>query len=393
MKLKNFGSTVAFLLLCVSAALVVTGCDEGMNMVDPIIKDPITDPGKKNPEVTIANIATGGDTSVTISGTSTDVPAGEVVTITLGDTVTATATVDEAGAWSVTVPPSKTAQLAPGTVVVTATAQKVTAESSFEHTAPQPEPTLTVSTVTQADDGSVTVSGTSTELSAGETVTVTLGDTVTVTTTTDAIGAWSATVPAAKAAQLAAGTTAVTAATSTAQGTSSFERTVPEEVPSHGIVVSTEVEQIMLDIAIDVFGADDPNLKRKYEADKSQYGIVFEVGAEVSAAAAAFRRFVEYENKKWALAISGNFDNDELAYQYYEEAYGFSIDFAISLVHNVYLEEIPEDKKFLSTGWQVFDIGMEYLLLQLANPGATEEELEGLLRESIRAGKVSIASS
>ncbi len=330
----NFLNTVAFLLLCVSAALIVTGCDEGMNMMDPIIKDPITDPGGKD---------TGNTGEMKQPGEDDDPGSGES---NPGETKT---------------------------------------------------PTITIGTVAQADDGSVTVSGTSTELAAGETVTITLGGTVTVTTTTDATGAWSVAVPATEAATLAAGATAVTAAAGTATGTSSFERTVPEEVPSHGIIVSTEEEQIMLDITIDVWGYDDTEkgrrlLKYQYDFFNSQYGAVFEVGAEISAAAAAFRRFVEYENKKSVLAVSGNFNSVDLN-QYFEEAYGFSAEFSESLVHDIYLEEIPEDKKFLSTGWQAFDIGMEYLLLQLANPDASPEELEELLRESIRAGKVSIAST
>ena len=74
-----------------------------------------------------------------------------------------------------------------------------------------------------------------------------------------------------------------------------------------------------------------------------------------------FQRFTEYEHKKWIYAYSPIKD-PELPEQLYAEAYGFSFDFAVSLVHDVYLEEKPEDKKLLSIRWQVFDIGMEYLL-------------------------------
>ncbi len=331
MKLNNFLNTVAFLLLCGLTALIVTGCDEGMNMVDPIIKDPITDPGGKD---------TGNTGEMKQPGEDLDPGSGEP---NLGETKT---------------------------------------------------PTITIGTVAQADDGSVTVSGTSTDLSAGETVTITLGDTVTVTATTDNTGAWTVTVPATEAATLAAGATAVTAAAGTATGTSSFEHTVPEEVPSHGIVVSTEEEQVMLDIMIEAYGEDRRNLKRLYEARKAQYGVVFEVGAEISAAAAAFRRFVEYEKKTWVLATSNINIEEELRLldQYYEEAYGISADYSDWLVHNIYLEEKPEDKKLLSIRWQTFGIGMEHLLLRLANPDASEEEILELLRESIRAGNVTIAA-
>ena len=333
MKLKNLGSTVAFLLLCVSAALIVTGCDEGMNMVDPIIKDPITDPGGKD---------TGNTGEMKQPGK--DVNPGEQ---NPGETET---------------------------------------------------PTITIGTVTQADDGSVTVSGTSTELAAGETVTITLGDTVTVTATTDKTGAWSVTVLAADAAQLGTGTVMVTAtAKNIAEDERSFEHTAPEpeeEPTGHGIVLHTEADRIKLEVIIDVWGHDDTErgrelLKVRYDILTTQYGSLFNVETEIGKE--TFRRFVEYEYKKLALAESGNFDGDLLD-QYYGEAYGFSVDFAISLVHDVYLKEKPEDKELLSSGWQVFGIGMEYLLLQIANPDASDEELTELLRESIRAGNVSIAS-
>lgn len=227
----NFLNTVAFLLLCGLTALIVTGCDEGMNMMDPIINDPIVEPGTD--PVNNGEMKKPGE----------DADPGE----------------------------QNPGEQNPGE------------QEPKEETPPStPEPTITIGTVAQADDGSVTVSGTSTDLAAGETVTITLGDTVTVTATTDNTGAWSVTVPATEAATLAAGATTVTAAAGTATGTSSFEHTVPEEVPSHGIIVSTEVEQIMLDIVIEIYGADDRNLKRRYEARKSRYGAVFEVGAEIS---------------------------------------------------------------------------------------------------------------
>ena len=105
-----------------------------------------------------------------------------------------------------------------------------------------------------------------------------------------------------------------------------------------------------------------------------------------------FQRFAEYKHKTWILAYSGDLGNEALVKQYYAEAYGHSYSFAVSLVHDVYLEEKPEDKKLLSIRWQVHGIGMEYLLLQIANPDASDEELIELLRESIRAGNVSIAA-
>ena len=327
-------------LLVILLGLIVIGCDEGMNMVAPVIDNPTVEPGTKDP---ISN-----------------------------------------GEMKQSEEPSEP-------------------EKSEEPTKPEvpAEPTLTINSAAQADDGSITVSGSSTELSAGETVTITLGDAITVTTTVNNQGAWSATVPAAKAAQLSAGTVPITATAGTAKSTESFEHTPeePEEEPAgHGIVVSTAEEQVMLDIVLEASGYDDSTatdkerriIKNEYNYITAQYGSLFDVNTEVGRA--TFRRFAEYEVKKWELATTGGGLTNAALKQYYGEAYGFSYAFAVSLVHDIYLKEKPEDEKLLSIRWQVFDIGMEYLLLQIANPDATEEELKELLRESIRAGKVTIAA-
>ena len=259
-----------------------------------------------------------------------------------------------------------------------------------------PAPTVTIETVTDEEDGSITISGTSTNVQAGETVTIVLGDAVTVTATTDASGAWTATVSATEATALTAGTTAVRAATGTATGTSSFEHT-PKEVPGHGIIVSTEAEKIKLDIVLAVSGYDNNTatakerriIKNQYDFVTSQYGSLFDVETEVGRA--TFQRFVEYEFKKWDLATNGSPNNDAaLSDQLFEEAYGISADYSDWLVFNIYLVERPEDRHLLRR-WQTFDIAMEHLLLRIANPDATEEEILELLRESIRAGKVTIA--
>ena len=403
--------------------LTVTGCDEGMNMVGPVITEPGEEPmdtpegpittngemkqppdesPEKQPEptpqsepekpktpvpeepkptVTIDTVVQADDKSVTISGTSTDVPEGAKVTIVLGDgAITLKSTVDKDGAWSVTVPAKKTAQLAPGTIAVTATAKKVEAESSFE-IAP---PTLTIDTVVQADDGSVTVSGTSTDVSAGETVTITFGGALKVTATTDEAGTWTATLSGTKAANLVVGTVGVKAAADTAEDTSSFENDPPEMV--HGIVVSTDVERIMVNIVADVYGEDDPYLERKYEARKAQYGSLFDL--ETEEGQAYFRRFVVYKYEQDNLFdVVDDEERWALRDESFERAYGFSASFGEWLVLEVYLKETGEK---ITGIWQKNDISMEYFLIQIANPDATEEELLELLRESIRAGNINI---
>ena len=93
---------------------------------------------------------------------------------------------------------------------------------------PIPEPTVTIGSAAQQDDGSIVVSGTTTDVPEGTTVTVTLGDTVTVTATTDSAGAWTVTVPAEEAEVLPAGTVTVTAVTDEATDTDSLVITEPE---------------------------------------------------------------------------------------------------------------------------------------------------------------------
>lgn len=124
-------------LFFIIAALCVlcTGCDEGMNMIDPIVK-----PGDPEPTVTINTVVQADDGSVAISGTSTDIPEGAEVTIVLGDdAITVKTTVDKDDTWSATVPAKRTAQLTAGTVAVTAAAggAKATSSFSFEQ-APEP---------------------------------------------------------------------------------------------------------------------------------------------------------------------------------------------------------------------------------------------------------------
>ena len=79
----------------------------------------------------------------------------------------------------------------------------------------------------------------------------------------------------------------------------------------------------------------------------------------------------------------------ERRYQAFYEVFGFTDEFAERLVFDVFLEEWPEGATGLKF-WQNIDIAVEYRYLQLHNPDATEEELIELLRESIRAGEVTI---
>lgn len=91
-------------------------------------------------------------TAQTLSGTTSDVEAGRVVTITLGEQ-TFSATVNANGSWSVTIPPEVLSALAAGSVTITATVSNAagivvteTREVSVEAPGIPAEPGVTLTT-------------------------------------------------------------------------------------------------------------------------------------------------------------------------------------------------------------------------------------------------------
>ena len=254
----------------------------------------------------------------------------------------------------------------------------------------EPEPTVAIATAVQMDDGSIIVSGTSTDVPEGTAVTVTLGDVVTATATTDVNGNWTVTVPATEAETLNAGTVAVTATAKEATADSSFEYTVQT---TYGIPTPTEEDRIKVEIFASVVDPEEEVVfVLIYEGIDEDYGTLFDLETEVGRE--TFKRFVEYDYKQILLARNPPTSFDEklkIKDEYFEEAYGISADYGEWLVREVYLQEKPEDEYLLGVGWQIESIAMEHLLLRIANPNATEEEILELLRESIRAGKVTIA--
>ena len=332
-------NTVFFLIILASAVILTTGCDEGMKMAGPMMMEPAEKPA---------------DTPPTMMGDMKQ-PEPETPAPSEQDPET----------------PEEPAEV--------------------PEEPETPVPTLTISTAMTMDDGSVTISGTSTDLPVDEVVTITIGETLTVTAVVNEDGMWSVMVPATETMDLVAGTTTVTAVADTATTESSFEYTSKQ----------LRAEQIMTDIINEVFfeytGETATNgekriLQIKHKDIKERYGPLFDVETEVGYA--TFKRFAEYEYKTLGLLLQPQpFKRElELLDQYFEETFGFSTDYAKSLVFDIYLEEKPEDRKYIGSGWQHFDIAMEYLLLQIANPDATEEDLHELLRESIREGNVTIAT-
>ncbi|QXP53700.1 gliding motility-associated C-terminal domain-containing protein [Cellulophaga sp. HaHa_2_1] len=155
----------------------------------------------------IVNAAEDGD--VTISGTTTDVEAGQTVTVTFDDgtnpVVTTTATVNPDGSWTAT--DADISGLDNGTITVKADVTDVALNPATDNdpiTLDNSAPAIDITTpvevddiVNAAEDGDVTISGTTTDVEAGQTVTVTFDDgtnpVVTTTATVNPDGSWTAT--------------------------------------------------------------------------------------------------------------------------------------------------------------------------------------------------------
>ncbi|WP_205692235.1 beta strand repeat-containing protein, partial [Cellulophaga sp. Z1A5H] len=153
----------------------------------------------------VVNAAEDGD--VTISGTTTDVESGQTVTVTFDDgtnpVVTTTATVNSDGSWTAT--DADISGLDNGPITVTADVTDVALNPATDNdpiTLDNSLPTIDITTpiegdnvVNAAEDGDVTISGTTTGVEDGQTVTVTFSDgTNTVITTATVSGdTWTAT--------------------------------------------------------------------------------------------------------------------------------------------------------------------------------------------------------
>ena len=159
----------------------------------------------------IINAAEAGE-NVTISGTTSNVPETQTVTVTVGDAdpaVELTGPVDELGNWSVIITPAQAADAgltdgAPVTVTADVSDGETGATVQANLSADTTAPTIAIDTVEAggaalgpvmniAESGAdLTISGTTTDAEADQTVTVALGG-ETFTTTTDGTN-WSLTI-------------------------------------------------------------------------------------------------------------------------------------------------------------------------------------------------------
>lgn len=409
----TFATATALLAIFILASLtlLVVGCDEGMEMAkdvvgpamepeaekteEPVIagdmKQPETDqPGNEQedpeptPTITIDGVTNEEDGSIMVVGSGTNLPKGTAVTVTMGDITVTTATKSKKGVWSVTVPAAEAETLPMAAVTITASAEGAT--SSFEYVPPVP-PTITIENVTNEEDGSIMVTGTSTNLPAATVITITLGD-VTMTATADEMGVWSTTVPAAEAERLPAGAMDVTAEADTAATVYRFRNVPPVDETA---LAAAEAERIQIEIINDVYKNYSGTFEQQKSSIISKYGGLFDMNTEIGRS--TFRRFAEFHQTKLNLARSYHLTSEEktkIAEQAFESAYGISFDRSTELVYEIYLDERPEDKALMNRLWQSHGIAMEYLLIRLDHPDATEEEWLELLRESVRAGNVSI---
>lgn len=171
----------------------------------------------------------------TLSGTTTNVEAGQIVNITLGE-ATFTATVLASGAWSVSVPAETLSALTNGDVTISVSVSDLAGNPAASTETLTVDTTLggiAINTIAgdnkinagEAGDG-VIVSGTTSDVPEGTNVTITIG-TFTTTVQTAADGTWSYTLSPAELALLPEGDNTVVVTTiTTANGTVSSEQPI-----------------------------------------------------------------------------------------------------------------------------------------------------------------------
>ncbi|MXH04813.1 Ig-like domain-containing protein, partial [Escherichia coli] len=182
-----------------------------------------------------------------LSGATTNVEAGQTVTISLNGKIY-TATVDDSGNWTWTVPSADLAGLKDGDASVQVSVTNVNGNSASagrEYSVDATAPSVTINTLATDDilnateaQSDLTVSGTTTA-EAGQTVTVTLNG-KDYTTTAGADGNWTLSVPAADLAALGDGSVTVTASVSDKAGNpASVDHNLTVDVTVPAVTINT----------------------------------------------------------------------------------------------------------------------------------------------------------
>ncbi|HFI9209109.1 TPA: Ig-like domain-containing protein [Escherichia coli] len=186
--------------------------------------------------------------ALVVSGTSTGAAASDVVTVTLNGK-NYTTTLDASGNWSVGIPAADVTALATGSQTITASLSDRAGNSdstTHDVTVDLSGPTLSISTVSGDDiinnaekTQDLTISGGSSGLATGTTVTVMLNG-LAYSATTDSSGNWSVTVPASAVGALGEAVYQISAsATDSAGNSGSTTHTVNVESLLPGVIINT----------------------------------------------------------------------------------------------------------------------------------------------------------
>ena len=182
-----------------------------------------------------------------LSGATTNVEAGQTVTISLNGRIYTT-TVDDSGNWTYTVPSADLAGLKDGDASVQVSVTNVNGNSASagrEYSVDATAPSVTINTIATDDilnateaQSDLAISGTSTA-EAGQTLTVSLNG-KDYTTTVSANGSWTLNVPAADLTGLTDGSVTVTASVSDKAGNpASVDHTLTVDVTVPGVTIHT----------------------------------------------------------------------------------------------------------------------------------------------------------
>ncbi|MDF3796163.1 Ig-like domain-containing protein [Enterobacter hormaechei] len=192
-----------------------------------------------------------------LSGVTTNVEAGQTVTISLNGRIYTT-TVDDSGNWTYTVPSADLAGLKDGDASVQVSVTNVNGNSASagrEYSVDATAPSVTINTIATDDilnateaQSDLAISGTSTA-EAGQTVTVSLNG-KDFTTTVSANGSWTLNVPAADLAGLTDGSVTVTASVSDKAGNpASVDHALTVDVTVPAVTIHTVAGDDVINVA------------------------------------------------------------------------------------------------------------------------------------------------
>ena len=192
-----------------------------------------------------------------LSGATTNVEAGQTVTISLNGRIYTT-TVDDSGNWTYTVPSADLAGLKDGDASVQVSVTNVNGNSASagrEYSVDATAPSVTINTIATDDilnateaQSDLAISGTSTA-EAGQTLTVSLNG-KDYTTTVSANGSWTLNVPAADLAGLTDGSVTVTASVSDKAGNpASVDHNLTVDVTVPTVTIHTVAGDDVINVA------------------------------------------------------------------------------------------------------------------------------------------------